>query len=316
MNMNDYRQMLDKVTPRDGLKDEIISQCAEKPRITHSFSKRKLAPIFAAAAVLATGTVGVAAATNADWFGKLFEKENVVVTEESGKIIAGVENFTCESDKGISVTPVGVIADERTLYCVLSFDNLPSDISVDDMQIKDFYTNTIPSAKDMLPEEQPANVYGYNTDYGFEQNNMICQLTADYKAFNNGDTVTLKLGRYIEDIPDEEIDVTVSFDVAFGDMRTIEVNYDETEITSNFVPKTMQISPINIMIKGEILFSSYMPLENIEITMSDNSVITACYSGGSGDDNEDKAIWKLEEPINPDNITSVYLGDLCLYTAQ
>lgn len=53
MNMNDYRQMLDKVTPRDGLKDEIISQCAEKPRITHSFSKRKLAPIFAAAVIAA-----------------------------------------------------------------------------------------------------------------------------------------------------------------------------------------------------------------------------------------------------------------------
>ena len=26
--------------------------------------------------------------------------------------------------------------------------------------------------------------------------------------------------------------------------------------------------------------------------------------------------WSIDEPINPDNIASVYIGDLCLYTAE
>lgn len=311
MNMNDYKQALDKISPKDELKNEIISKCGEKPRITRSFNKRKLAPILAAAVIGCTGiTAAATAAGGADWFGKLFEKENVVVTEESSKLIAGVENFTCQSDKGISVTPVGVVADERTLYCVLSFDNLPNDINFKDMQVVEFYTQG----------SQPETLTSYDYDYLYK-NEFVCRITTGENSFKDGDNITLNLGRIVGETPldtvrSTEVDATVSFDINFGDMTALEIDCSETEFNYGFKAGRVRISPLNIIIEKTNFFDTELIWKSITITLNNGTVITADCDGGGGGENEYDAIWTISEPINPDKIASVYLGDLCLYTTQ
>ncbi len=105
--------------------DEIAVQPQEK-KVRHI----KLVPLLTAAAVFVFGGITVAAETGAfDWVKSFFHEEEIPAfyLENTGKM----NNFKCESDFGIELSPVGVLGEGKDICCVFEVENLPEDIDID-----------------------------------------------------------------------------------------------------------------------------------------------------------------------------------------
>lgn len=327
MNMNDYRQALDKINPRDELKTEIISQCAEKPRITHSFSKRKLAPILAAAVIGCTGLTVAATAGGTDWIKGFFSKEDIVITEDIAGFTTEISNFTYESND-IKLSPVGMIADEKTLYAMFHVDSMPEDMIIDNLCLKKAYSENYPDfSLDNIPDIGD-NVYQAGSKIIEKENNIVVMLNSTEKCFKNGDTLTAELGYASESGFDVDADSQavskISFNITLGGIPKLDVNYDENFIAPiadvQCALESMTINPLIVQTKGLAVGNieiSGNPFQNSNLTinMKDGKAVNATISGYGGA----KSLhtdWFIDEPINPENIASVYIGELCLYTAQ
>lgn len=329
MNKILYNTAMDKITMSDECEKRIFAAAenavAEKKR-RKSF---RLIPVIAAAAVLVMSTVGVTAENGGfDWIRGFFTKEDFVMSSDVTALIADIENFSCESPCGIELSPVGMIADETTLYCMLNVDSLPDGMKCEDIRLSNYYTDTIPSENNIALGVEA----GLRTN-GYSENTIELTLSTSYKAFHNGDKVSFRL---VSD-PDCEFDVSddyesenytdINFTINFGNVKSLEVNYEKYKAVevanTKFFIETMLVTPLKISTNGSKLFYDGIVLgsSDLKVIMKDDTVITAVLTGRTmtcdpaNKVNTQQVVcdWKFESPINPDNIAAIYIRDLCLY---
>lgn len=339
MNKILYNTAMDKITMSDECEKKIIDaveNAAYEKKRRKSF---RFIPVIAAAAVLVTGTIGVAAENGGfDWIRGFFSKDDFVMSDDVTELIANIDNFSCESPCGIELSPVGMIADEHTLYCKLNADSLPEGINADDLCLSNIYTNNVPSI-DKIIEQGDTEKYGFQSDSlisaGWsmlsEDNAIILKFTADYNAINDGDNVNMRLAfnparKNDKEISETDIYADISFKIKFGDVKTLEITFEKYKANDTpekkfFIDK-MLVNPLRISTYGPRLFYNGIVLNNdLKVLMKDDTVVTAVHQGNGmsydpdnvADTQEVISEWAFESPVNPDNIASIYIKDLCLY---
>ena len=295
MNMNDYRQMLDKVTPRDGLKDEIISQCAEKPRITHSFSKRKLAPIFAAAVI---GCTSVTVAF-ADEIKSLFYKKDYLemnISEVADPEVNEIGVYSASLKSWNEELAYNIFAGNKH---VVNWEEVPSDINPGETykyyELEDgslyvvengriYYTTRSSYSYSLVAEQILFNGYTTNADSidGFDKQ----------EAKNTADDIVNKLG----------IDVYSSEIIAMDKdaMIAADISRESNEDTVDF--KGEPISPWTEQQEGYIV-SYTVNSDNLPVSVRNGSQV---YMVISRNGLEYLSIsWIYEENDVPDYSTTV-----------
>lgn len=355
MNQKLYNTAMDRLH-MSGECEERILETTEN--ITQSVSKRnkkkfRILPVLAAAAVLVTGTLTVAAESGAfDWIRGFFKDEKFEITDDIAGLVADMENFVCESPSGIEVSPIGTIAEECTIYCMLRVDSLPKGLSVEDLRLNGFSTDKL------LAEQNigfPLGVeIGASTSFGTsttslernekDENTLMLTFRTSYKAFNDGDKVMIRLSTERDECNFNEFEknagnyADITFNVRFGDVGFLEKNYDEYQAievsTDKFFIKKLTVSPMRIAIVGLNLYNDKMEKNNsIKIVLKDGSVVRAYFTGSGNMPADIRTItsydlssatgarlfvgeWEIEKPINPDNISTIYIRDICLYDSE
>lgn len=347
MNKTLYNTAMEKITMSNECEERILDAINDTQQIAVKKRKKiRFAPVMAAAAILVTGTISVAAENGGfDWIRGFFTRDDFEMTNDVTDIVADISNFTCESDMGIELSPIGMIGDETTLYCMFNVDSFPEDIKRESLQLNRFYTDTVPSiheiaehnpkAESLLTEEDFLDGFscGFSTEHDEENNIAIFKMETSYNAFNDGDNVTLELGIvpeiggfYCGD-PEADICATLNFDIKFGNIRTLEVNYDEYKAVevynTKFFIENMKITPLKVTTIGTEIVHYSMTLNNdLTFIMKDKSIVTASHNGFNASasiktySNIVASEWTFDSPINPDNIMAVYLDELCLYSTE
>ncbi len=344
MNKTLYNTAMEKITMSDECEERILNAINTPQKETIKKHKKiRFAPAFAAAAIIATGTIGVAAENGGfEWVKELFAKDSFTISNEVIDIIADFSNFSCESTHGLKISPVGMIADETTLYCIMHIDENPENIDPDTIFIADFFTESIPSPNRLsneelsaLNEEYGMLSYGSGMDYDEENNTIIYKASTSYKAFNDGDNVTIEIaevpkdGDYCYDACKDDICATLNFDIKFGDMNNLTINYNEynaVELKSTkFFIENMTITPLRVTTKGTKIYHNGSVLnDSLTFIMKDRSIVTATSDGysiscdyvNSVSTQTVYAEWSFDSPINPDNIQAIYLEENCLYSKE
>ncbi|MBQ8435481.1 MAG: hypothetical protein IJX24_05675 [Oscillospiraceae bacterium] len=131
-----YCQAMKNIKMSDECLGEILDNIDEMPE--EATGKKvhhiKLVPLLAAAAVLVFGSVGVAAEAGVfDWMKNFFHDEEIPAfyIENAGKM----NNFVCESEFGIEISPVGTIGEGKEICCVFEIEKLPEDMKFESLHI-------------------------------------------------------------------------------------------------------------------------------------------------------------------------------------
>lgn len=339
MNKILYNTAMDKITMSDECEKRILAAAENAVAEKKRHKSFRFIPVIAAAAVLVTGTVGVAAENGGfDWIRGFFTKEDFDMSDDVTGLVANVENFRCESPFGIELSPVGMIADERTLYCKLNVDSLPEGVNPEDLQLGEIYTDSIPKIDEIESGDLEnvgsisSDLFSSNWSTVYEDNAVIIEYNTDYNAILDGDNVKIRLTvipehKYGEETTEPEIYADISFDIRFGDVKTLEINYDdykavEVSDTKFFIEK-MVVNSMKISSYGTKLFYDGIVLgsNDLKLIMKDDTVITAKNVGHTMSCDPDNMVntqqvicyWSFESPVNPDNIAAIYIKDLCLY---
>lgn len=340
MNKALYDTAMNKVTMSHECEERILEMTENITPDTSVKTKRhfRFIPILAAAAVLVTGTITAAAEGGAfDWIKGIFTEKEFEITNDVTELIADMNNFTCTSNCGIEISPVGMIADESSLYCMFNVDSTPEEIDWRCLDINEFYTDKLPNNGFGSPNHieigTKKDEYGYAEGFDDRQT-IILTFSASEKKFSEGDKVNIRLGearKYSEhdygwsnNILGQDIEnyADLSFNIDFGNVKSIEKDYEGNHMVhiwneKLFIRKLL-VTPLNISLSGQnIICYSINKDSDIKIIMKDDSVITSGWSSLEGNyagSNRSTTIkWKLDSPINMENIKAVYVGDTCLY---
>jgi len=110
--------------------DEITDETTSNKKINHI----KLIPFLTAAALFFCCGITVAAETGAfDWVKSFFNEQEIpeFYLENSGKM----NNFKCESEFGLELSPVGVLGEGKDICCVFEIVNLPENMKFEQLNI-------------------------------------------------------------------------------------------------------------------------------------------------------------------------------------
>lgn len=131
-----YNQAMTKLKMSDECLGAILDSIDEIPEQSQEKKVRhiKLVPLLTAAVVFVCGGLTVAAETGAfDWVKNFFNEEEIPAfyLENTGKM----NNFKCESDFGLELSPVGVLGEGKEICCVFEIENLPEDMKFEQLNI-------------------------------------------------------------------------------------------------------------------------------------------------------------------------------------
>lgn len=340
MNKTLYNAAMDKVTMSHECEERIL-EMTENIALDISVKAKRhfhLIPVLAAAAVLVTGTITAAAESGAfDWIKGIFTEKEFEITNDVTELIANMDNFTCTSNCGIEISPIGMIADESALYCMFNVDSIAEDIDWRCLGVNEFYTDKLPDSGWGIPENIAIGTKKDENGYAesFEGRKTITlTFSATEKKFSEGDKVNIRLGEsrkysehdygWSDNILGQDIEnyADLSFNINFGNVGSIEKEYEGYNMVhiwnEKFFIKNLLITPLNVSLSGQNIYCDSINKDSdIKIIMKDNSVIKSGWSGLNGiysvSGRCTTCQWTLDSPINVNNISAVYIGDFCLY---
>ena len=341
-NINDYKNTVSRMHAGSEFDFSGIESGTEK----RNLSGKSFFPAIAVAATLAIGTAG-AAATNFDWIRSFFHKD-IFISEDVEALAANFDNYECFSNCGIDMSLDGIIADEQSIYCQFTINEAPEGYdpgklvigeiasksfnifgdnneraSTAGSQIKDGNKLILTMSSDTacLSKNDSIAIHLYNEDYAV-RSHSIYDLN-DWKVYpydlmtkenleNNGtDYVLIKFDLNLNDNPSVKIDK--------GDLAT-DSPYDSIEITpfkmiSNSVIFDDSHEPDFLKKHVRLLLEDGREIISGDISFGDHG-LSAVDKTDTSDGfmvHEGKQMWEFGEPINPESVKEIYVGDQLIY---
>ncbi len=318
--------------------DEVQVETTEK-KVNHV----KLIPLLTVAIVFVFGSVTVVAANSFEWL-KNFFRDDVVLSEDIMEMAGEMEDFKYTSDIDIELSPLGVLATTSEIYCMFRIDDIQDGYSGKGAIFSMFWVNDkIPGFEDGSSSYGTAYCYSKIVD----ENVIAMPLSSDIDSFKDGDKIKLDISMRTDEYMAElektntheffgkESDplTTIEFTLKFGELRELHIDYNEywcddtPKRNYDFLFEKVVVTPLSINTYGDKIFYADEMLNNgFTIVLKDGTIIKTGNVGwsGSGSISEAGTIYDYEyntsasfvQPINPDNITEIYLGEMKIYEKE
>lgn len=330
--------------------DEVTLEPKEK-KVRHI----KLIPLITAAVVLVFGSITVAAkAGGFDWIKIFTEDDDFIISEELMEMAGEMQDFKYESNCNVKLSPIGVIATEKNLYCLFNIDENPDSDNV-------FYSFNNDENSD------PDETYYYNwfdkftingsDEISYSGNSEIIKaeeaandkdvmavtinLADDGNIFKENDRINIEhVMKYDED-KQFKYDVSTEFTLKFGDIKTLDIDYskymcdDIPERDYDFMIDYITIDPLSIHVyANRYYYADAMLNDGFTIVLNDGTCmdLKECGFSASGSwssesfnttvserglpDIEYQTSSRFPKPINPDDIDEIYLGKMKIYEKE
>lgn len=316
--------------------DAIDEVTVEQPK--KKVNHIKLIPLLTAAVVFIFGSVTVAAEMGGlDWIKGFFE-DDFFLSEDIMEMAGDMEDFTYTSDIDIKLSPIGVFATTSEIYCMFQIDDIQEGYSSKGADFRAMWVN----------EEMPTSLGGFSfgsNNISHDYNIITIPISSDIDAFTDGDKIKLELSMYtdeyleknenrrFEDLYDPTNLLTnIEFTMRFGEIKEMHIDYSEywCDDTPNrnydFIFEELVVTPLSINTYGNRLFyADELLTDGFTVKFKDGTSVTqerVDWTGGGVLDNgtmhgvEYKGRAHFETPINPDNVTEIYLGEMKIYEKQ
>ena len=330
MNKNLYNTAMNKVTMSDECLGEILDNLDDIPEESIKPKKVRYIHVLTAAIVFIFSTLTVAAAVGGtEWIKSFFKEEEIIPSVYD--MVAEFEDFKCESNFNIKISPVGLLCGEQDFYAILHIDELPDNMK------GEFINYCVESE---IGKNLGGFGYSYSHDFDSEKDELILKLTCPQRVFKDGETVTLNLWyhEYNENSVIHEEILTLdniaklSFTLRLGEFDSLNINYREympdfiPECDYDFLFDEINITPFSIAAQGRLAFYAdalindpfkLILIDGTEVKCEDDG-----FSSYSGSDTLDEpSLYSnvydktaiFEKPIDPDCISEIYLGDMLIY---
>lgn len=336
-----FYTMTEKITMSDECVGAILDAIDEVPHETpkKKISHIKLIPLLTAAVIFIFGSVTVAAEMGGfDWV-KAFFGEDMIFTEDIMEMSGEMENFKCESEVGAKLSPVGVFATSQDLYCMFR---------VDDIDKK--YSNTSFFFNGMRINDTLPGMWGVSTPSSYtreiESNIVILPLIVEADTLHENDKISIELQSWTEEEfenysqeNDNKPTTIVEFNLKLGKTKELYIDFNEymydgvPKRNYDFLFENLTITPVSLSTFGHSQFyADEMLIDGFTIVCADGTKIETGRNGFSTSSSayfNDSPNSKLadrvpakqditfnhsfEKPINPENVTEIYLGEMKIY---
>ena len=318
---------------------DLLDRIEEVPVITKK-PRRKVSylAVLTAAAVFMCGGITVAAQAGAfDWIkGFRFIEDSAVIEEENvSEIIGTMEDFKCESNVGAEFSPVGVLFDGNELYCMLKIDKLPDDIDRDKIDETMFFDHDQIKINGEYLSDIMKNghcIYGSvsNCASADDSDNLAFQIGIGTDIgkgiIKDGDRISVMLAEASDYMELTDI-ANISFTLRQGNVKALDIDYSEytcdeiPESDSDFMFNTVRITPLAIITDGDKeSYENANIRDDMKVVFDDGTEVIAENNGfgGGGIEDENHKYGVIgeryfKEPIDPDKVAKVYLGDMCIF---
>lgn len=330
MNKTLYNTAMDKVTMSDECLGEILDSIDEVQTIPEMKKKKKVRyiQVLTAAVVFIFGSITVAAETGGlEWINRLFKDEEVMLSFYD--MAAEIEDFKCESNYNIKLSPVGILCDEQDFFAIFHIDNLPDNLK------GEFLGYHVDGE---IGRKYGSFGYSFSNDFDSEKNDIILKITTPQRVFKDGENIKLNLWyheyedtNYHKEILTLQNLAEISFTLRLGEFDSLNINYKE--YMPDFIPQRdydflfdeINITPFSITTHGRLYFyADVMLSDDLTIIFSDGTEWTSeggCSSCTGGSATSEDSLYAnyydstivFDEPIDPNSVTEIYLGDMLIY---
>lgn len=338
MNKNLYSTAMDKVTMSDECLGEILDNIDEVPEETAKPKKIRYIQILTAAVVFIFGSVTVAAEVGGfEWIKSFFNDEEVI--QSVYDLVTEIDDFQCESNYNVKISPIGMLGDETDLYAVFHIDNMPNNLKG---EFLDFYVTS--DHQNRLRDSEKGYGSSFGTKFDSEKNNLIIQTSSSQKVFEDGDNIKMVLNYYEyydkNNIHTEKLSLSnlaeINFTAKLGNYNSLNINYKE--YMPDFIPKRdydfifdeLTVTPLSLTTIGRSsMYATALISDGFTVVLSDGTelLLRSGFSCASYRDKVNAAssmeeimnvssystVVNFEEPIDPNSVTEIYLGNMLIY---
>lgn len=247
------------------------------------------------------------------------------------EMAAEIENFTCESDFKAEFSPVGMLCDEQDLYAIFHIDSLPENLKAEFLNF------------DVDPTAEYVNKFSgfgssWTSDFDKENNNVIIKIATPQRVFKEGENIIFDVFYYEYDketgkeISSLQHVAKMSFTLKLGKYDSLNINYKEympdfiPERDYDFLFDEINITPFSMTACGRLYFYADATLsDDFKLILNDGTELYPKSGGwssaGGRTINESGELYSqtydstiiFDYPIDPNSITSIYLGDMMIY---
>lgn len=252
----------------------------------------------------------------------LIYHKNEEIIPDIYDMVVDIENFECESNFDIKISPVGIICDEQDLYAILHFDELPENLK------GEFIDSHIGNVTAISPNLDSLS-FSCKTDFDYEKNDIILKLNCTQRLFKDGEEIEMifdyneyeDVNGYKEILNLPNI-AKISFNISLGEYDSININYKENkpeyiqESEEGFVVDEINVTPLSMLITKEAPYSVNLTEKSpsLKIILTDGTeIISNRDLTASGSDVSYKVIKSFEEPIDIGSISEIYFNDILIY---
>lgn len=253
----------------------------------------------------------------------IYHKDETIVPDIY-ELISEFDDFECESNFNVKFSPVGLISDEHDFYCILHIDSLPENLNPEYITIGGFESEYIKNNLTGLG-------FSMRNDYKTEENNIIFRISSAQDIFRNGEKLEMIFDYFEQGEPSLEEKLNLS-NIAKASF-TINSDYDKSlkiyykDYMPDFIPERdydflideLTVTPLSLTTNGRrSYYADAMLNDGFTLVFSDGTELSvlggsSCSGGTEPDEVYYDTQSQFEEPIDPDSITEIYLGDMLIY---
>lgn len=329
--------------------DEVTLDTKEK-KVRHI----KLIPLLTAAVVLVFGSITVAAkAGGFDWIKVFTEDDDFIISEELMEMTGEMQDFKCESNCNVKLSPLGVIATEKNLYCLFNIDENPGsdkvfyqfnndEISDSDEIIYNCFNKVEINGSDRISYGGSSGIIKAEEAANDKDVMVVTINLADGdNIFKENDRISIENMFKNEDDEQFKYRATAEFTLKFGDIKTLDIDYskymcdDIPERDYDFMIDYITIDPLSINVyANRYYYADAMLNDGFTIVLNDGTCMDLKECGFSAlgswteesfnttvaerglPDIEYQTSSRFPKPINPDDIDEIYLGKMKIYEKE